>query len=73
MNKEWKPISKKQLDGVKPITWYKLKTNPASVEVSQSVLDRMQFWDSVWTEHIAPAMEKLRTSNSGIDQGKDEL
>jgi hypothetical protein len=56
--KKWKPISKKDLDGINPLRWYRIDSNPESVEIDQSVKDRMQFWDNLWTDHLTPAHVK---------------
>ncbi len=62
MDKKWKPISKKELDGSSPLRWYRIDENPESVEIEQSVKDRMQFWDNIWKEHLIPSHVKDATA-----------
>lgn len=54
--KKWKSISKKELDGINPLRWYRIDANPVSYDISQSVKDRMQFWDDLWSQHLTPAI-----------------
>lgn len=65
----WRPLSKREIANEDDqLKWYQIDSAPSYIEETESVTERMEFWEKLWQEHFEPVIFKEKGQ-----EGKTEL